>query len=51
MLAMLNAKADATGRFIAEWGCRAWAEWDFGQKREPSGWITLVARRTLQRVL
>ena len=50
MAGMVRAKADAAGRFTPESVYRAWAEWDFGQKREPSPWLTLVVQRMLRRV-
>jgi hypothetical protein len=28
----------------------AWKEWDFGQKREPSPWLTLMVHRALKRI-
>jgi hypothetical protein len=41
---------DEQGRFTAESVWRAWKEWDFGQKRSPSFWLTLLAHRTLRRL-
>jgi hypothetical protein len=38
------------GRFKAGSVWKAWNEWDFGQKRDPSPWITLLALRILKRV-
>ncbi len=49
MVAIVKAKADVAGRFTPESIWQAWREWDFGQKREPSAWLTLIARRMLQR--
>jgi hypothetical protein len=49
VLGLVVAKADADGRFTAE---SVWMEWKdqcFGQKREPSPWITLVVHRILAR--
>ncbi len=48
MIALIERKAE-DGRFTAESVWRDWKEWDFGQKREPSRWITLVANRILRR--
>jgi hypothetical protein len=45
MAEVVRAKADPQGRFSAESVWSAWKEWEFGQKREPSRWVTLVAWR------
>lgn len=50
MLALLRAKADAEGRFTAESVWLAWKDWEFGQKKAPSRWLALLARRALRRV-
>ena len=50
MVAIVKAKADAEGRFTPESIWQAWREWDFGQKREPSAWLTLIALRVSQRM-
>ena len=50
MIAIVQAKADDHGRFAAESVWRAWKAWDFGQKRTPSYWLTLIARCMLNRV-
>lgn len=50
MLAILQTKADAQGRFTAESAYQPWAGWEFGQKKAPSRWITLLAYRILMRV-
>jgi hypothetical protein len=50
MLALLRSKADAGGRFTLESIWTAWKGWEFGQKREPSRWLTLLAWRILGRV-
>jgi hypothetical protein len=49
MIAIVKAKADEEGRFTPESIWQAWRDWDFGQKRAPSAWLTLIARRMLQR--
>lgn len=43
---VMQAKADAHGRFTPESIWKAWGAWDFGQKREPSRWLALLVRRT-----
>jgi hypothetical protein len=50
MLALLKSKADPQGRFTLESVWTAWKDWEFGQKREPSRWLTLLCWRIIQRV-
>lgn len=50
MLDILWAKVDPDGRFMPESIWMAWKEWDFGQKRVPSPWITFLSHRILARV-
>jgi hypothetical protein len=45
MIGIVQAKADAQGRFTPESIWQAWRAWDFGQKRVPSGWLTVIAQR------
>ena len=49
--AIVTAKADDQGRFTPESIWQAWRDWDFGQKREPSRWLTLVAVRASNRLI
>lgn len=44
------SKADVEGRFTPESIWTAWKDWEFGQKRAPSRWLTLLAQRALQRI-
>ena len=50
MAGLLKSKADRQGRFTVESVWTAWKDWEFGQKREPSRWLTLLAWRILRRV-
>jgi hypothetical protein len=50
MIKLLKNKADEQGRFIPESIWTAWKDWEFGQKKEPSRWATLLAWRIIQRV-
>jgi len=50
MLELLQTKADSQGHFTAESVWRAWKGWEFGQKREPSKWISFLAYRILARL-
>jgi hypothetical protein len=49
MLAILKGKADDHGRFTLESTWTAWKDWEFGQKKEPSRWLTLLAWRAIRR--
>ena len=50
MLGILQGKADEFGRFTLESVWTAWKDWEFGQKKEPSRWLTLMAWRILGRL-
>lgn len=50
ILAVMRGKADPEGRFTLESVWTAWKAWEFGQKKEPSRWLTLLAWRILARV-
>jgi hypothetical protein len=51
MAGLVREQADSTGRFKAGSVWRDWKEWEFGQKREPSYFVTLIATRMLARLL
>jgi hypothetical protein len=50
MLIILKSKADQQGRFTLESIWTAWKDWEFGQKKEPSRWLTLLAWRIIARM-
>lgn len=50
MTALLASKMDAEGKFTAESIWTAWKEWELGQKKVPSRWLTLCAWRILRRM-
>ena len=50
MIAVLMEKSDAIGRFTPESVWMAWKDWDFGQKKIPSFWMTVIAQRILKRI-
>ena len=50
MLEILKSKADQQGRFTLESIWTAWKDWEFGQKKEPSRWLTLWAWSIIGRV-
>ena len=49
MVDIIAAKTDAEDRFTPESIWTAWSAWDFGQKKQPSPWLTLLAQRILGR--
>ena len=44
------SKQDDQGLYTPESVWMAWKEWSFGQKREPSPWLTLLAERIQKRL-
>ena len=50
MLGLLQGKADSQGQFTLESIWTAWKGWEFGQKKVPSRWLTLLAWRIMGRV-
>ncbi len=50
MIDIIKAKSDNDGRFTAESVWKAWSEWEFGQKKVPSFWITLMVHRLSKRI-
>jgi len=49
MFEIIKSKADNEGKYTPESVWRAWKDWDFGQKKKPSRWLTLLVLRTLKR--
>ena len=49
MLEIAQAKANAEGRFTPESVWLAWKNWDFGQKKATSPWLTFLLHRIAQR--
>ena len=49
MVSVLFSQADAEGRFTPQSVWKAWSGWDFGQKKAPSRWLTLLAWRIARR--
>jgi hypothetical protein len=47
---ILLKKGDINGRFTAESVWMPWKGWEFGQKKEPSRWITAIAYGILDRL-
>jgi hypothetical protein len=50
MIELLKSKADSEGRFTVESVWTSWKDWEFGQKKVPSRWLSLLAWRIIQRV-
>lgn len=50
MINTLTAKADLNMQFTPESVWMAWKDWDFGQKKNPSRWLTFLVLRILKRV-
>jgi hypothetical protein len=50
MLGILKSKLDQQGSFTLESVWTAWKDWEFGQKRTPSRWLTLLAWRIIARL-
>lgn len=46
----IKLKEDTKGRFTAESIWRAWNSWEFGQKKQPSRWLTLLVHRIFNRL-
>jgi hypothetical protein len=50
LVRLVKAKEDENERLTPESIWMAWKGWDFGQKKEPSRWVTLIAYRAFQRL-
>jgi hypothetical protein len=50
MAGVMYAKGDAVGRFTNESMWTAWKDWEFGQKKQPSRWLTLMCWRIIKRL-
>ena len=49
MAGVLQSRADSEGRFTPESIWTAWKDWEFGQKRLPSRWLTALAWGIIRR--
>jgi len=50
MANLVASKADREGKFTPESEWKAWKGWDFGQKKQPSRWLTFLVLRTLKSI-
>lgn len=47
---IILAKSNSEGRFTPESIWKAWSGWNFGQKKQPSSWMTFLVQRLLKRI-
>jgi hypothetical protein len=47
---LIESKATADDKFVPESEWKAWNDWDFGQKKIPSTWLTFLIYRIRQRL-
>ncbi len=50
MMNVVSQKRNDDGRFTSESIWTAWKEWEFGQKKEPSRWLTFLVMRMQNRM-
>ena len=50
MVQIIIQKANGEGKYYAESVWRAWGGWSFGQKKNPSGWITYLVYTIFKRM-
>lgn len=50
MISVMVAKLDSDGRATPGSTWMAWKDWEFGQKKVPSRWITLLVERVRRRM-
>jgi len=49
MIEIVKSKANDEGKFVPESVWMAWKGWDFGQKKQPSRWLTFLILKMLKR--
>jgi hypothetical protein len=47
---IVKSKADKEGKYTPESVWRAWKDWDFGQKKHPSRWLTFLILNIIRRL-
>jgi hypothetical protein len=50
MAQSVKSKANSEGKYTPESEWKAWKGWDFGQKKEPSRWLTFLILRMFRRI-
>jgi hypothetical protein len=48
LVEIVESKADREGKYTPESEWKAWRGWDFGQKKQPSRWLTYTILKILQ---
>ena len=49
MFDIVKSKANEEGKYTPESVWRAWKDWDFGQKKQPSRWLTFLVLNVFKR--
>jgi hypothetical protein len=50
MFELVKSKADTEGKFTPQSEWKAWNGWEFGQKKQPSRWLTFLVLRIQRRI-
>jgi hypothetical protein len=50
IMSLIESKANKDGKFVPESEWKVWRDWDFGQKKVPSAWLTFLVCRIQQRI-
>ncbi len=50
MMDVMTGRMDQSGSFTIDSAWTAWKDWEFGQKKTPSRWLTLTAWRIIHRL-
>ncbi len=50
MADIISGRTDSEGRYTPQSEWKAWNGWEFGQKKQPSQWLTFLALRILKRL-
>jgi hypothetical protein len=50
LVKLVEQKVDNEGKYTPESEWKAWKGWDFGQKKQPSAWITFLVYRIKKRL-
>ena len=50
MVELIKSKADTEGKYTPESVWRTWKDWDFGQKKRTSRWLSFLVLRILKRL-
>ncbi|MGD6806902.1 MAG: hypothetical protein ACQCN4_08080 [Candidatus Bathyarchaeia archaeon] len=50
MAGVVRSRADVEGKFTPQSEWQVWRGWDFGQKKQPSRWLTFLVTRAFKRL-